>query len=496
MPKTRRRPFAVLAAVVAAVTATVALPGVAAAAPPANDDVTAATAVTALPYATQTDTSEATRAGDDPYWCQTSDVAGTVWFRYTATEDGLLRATATGADHGTILSANTGVPGNLTGVPDACDVATVTGSEITFRARAGTTYHLMVAGYDAPGNDLAFTLDRAAPAPNDAFADAEEITALPATAVGDLSTAGTEYDEPEPGSPCYGTENRSVWYRHTPAAATPLSARVDDYDSAVEVYTGGTLPDLRLVGCADGGFSDRVLFAATAGETYWFRVTASRAAEVALTVEVPPALNPRLGISPEDPTIHELTQFSVESGEWETPVVGGELDFGDGTVEPLHGESPSHHYTQDGTYQATATVRTADGRTGTRTMTVEVVTHDVSVAKFVVPVKGRAGETKTITVHVANAPRYREQGVTATLLRSDGSTWQEVGSLTLDVPKDRTVKFPFAYTFTSADAVTGKVAFRTVVRLRDDVRDARPMDNELISAAATVTPSAADLRFA
>lgn len=485
-----------LAAVVAAVTATVALPGVAAAAPPANDDVTAATEVTALPYATQADTSDATRADDDPAWCQTYDIGGTVWFRYTATEDGLLRATATGADHGTILSANTGVPGDLTGVVDACDVATVTGSQITFRARAGTTYHLMVAGYGVPGGDLAFTLDRAVSAPNDAFADAEEITALPWTAVGDLSTASIEYDEPEPDYPCHSSENRSVWYRHTPASAGPLSARVDPYSSYVEVYTGGALPDLRLTGCADGGFSDRVLFAATEGETYWFRVTSSVAAEVTLTVEVPPALDPQVGFSPSDPTMHEVTWFSVGSGEWDTPIVGGELDFGDGTVEPLDGETASHHYTEDGTYQATATVRTEDGRTGTRTTTVEVVTHDVSVAKFAVPAKGRVGETKAITVHVANAPRYREQGVTVTLFKSDGSNWQEVGTLTLDVPKDRTVKFPFAYTFTSADAVAGKVAFRTVVRLRDGVRDARPLDNELISSAATVTPSAAELRFA
>jgi hypothetical protein len=319
---------------------------------------------------------------------------------------------------------------------------------------------------------------------------------LPATREIDLSVASTEYDEPMPGSPCLNTVDGSVWYRYTATTTTTLQADTDEYGTGVSVYTGDSLPALQSVACADAQ-STRALFRATAGTTYWFQVTGSQYVDQAtFTLSEAPPIQPYASVSPGTPTIYELTQFDVESGEFGTPVVSGELDFGDGTVVRLAGSGGvTHHYTEDGTYEVGLTATTADGRTGTSTGTVTVETHDVSVARLAVPAEARAGETAPVTVRVANT-RYREQGVTATLYRSDEASWQQVGTLTLDVPKDKTVKFPFAYTFTAADAVVGKVAFRTVVSLRAGVRDARPFDNELISKATTVTPSAADLRFA
>jgi hypothetical protein len=469
---------------------------VATAAPPSNDDLDTATVVTALPFTTTVDTREATKAPDDPYWCQTYDIGGTVWFDYAPAEDVLLRATASDPEQSVILSAQTGDRDDLSAVPDACDIGSTTPAKLTFAAEAGTTYHFMVAGYDVPGGDLSFGLDVVSPAPNDAFADATPITALPATLTADLSVASTEYDEPESGPPCFGQADRSVWYSFTAAESTSLIAGVDPYDTDLAVYAGGSLAGLRQIDCANGGYSDDALFGVTAGTTYYLRVTGSaRVDQATLTVSEAPPLHPYFDTYPYDPTSYELTQFNLDSGEFGTPIVSGELDFGDGTVAPLDGSGVSHHYTADGTYRVRMSIATEDGRTGTFTGDVTVATHDVSVARLAVPAKARTGETKTITVHVAGAG-YREPAVTATLYRSDGSYWQQVGSLTLDVPKDTTVKFPFAYTFTAADAVTGKVAFWTVVRLRDGVRDARPFDNELISTATAVTPSPTALRFA
>ncbi len=484
-----------MALATAAVASMLALPGVAAADSPTNDELEGATAVTALPYNVDADTSAATRAGDDPAWCQYFAIGGTVWFDYTPAEDLLLRATALDPANGVILSAYTGTRGDLTPVDGSCEIGTQTTAAATFPVRAGTTYHLMVAGYNVAGGDLSLGLEAVAPAPNDAFADAEPVTVLPTTREIDLSVASTEYDEPVPGSLC-PTGDRSVWYRYTPTSTTTLQADTDGYGTGVTAHTGDSLLSLQSVACADDGFSSRALFRATAGTTYWFQVTGSQNADQAtFTLAEAPPIQPYVNVGSETPTIYELTQFDVESGEFGTPVVSGELDFGDGTVVQLDGSGVAHHYTVDGTYEVGLTATTADGRTGTATRTVTVETHDVSVARLVVPAEARAGETASVTVRVANT-RYREQGVTATLYRSDGSSWQQVGTLTLTVPKDKTVKFPFAYTFTAADAVVGKVAFRTVVSLRDGVRDARPFDNELISKATTVTPSAADLRFA
>lgn len=490
----RRRITLITAAVVAL---GVVLPGVAQAAPPSNDDFDASTTVAELPYTAQLDTAEATRAADDPLWCQYFAIGGTVWFSYTATEDQMLRATTAGSNHQTILSAYTGERGtDLLPEGDACDISGNNGATVTFKAHAGTTYHFMVAGYNIPGGALSFGLQPVTPAANDDFAGAEQLTGLPSTRDIDLSVASTEYDEP--ASNCGAGVDRSVWYSFTATETESLTAKVEDSSSTVEVYTGNSLPELQLVACARGGFSDPALFRATAGTTYYLRV-GSRASTDAttLTLAEAPALRPYFSTSPYDPTIYEMTHFTGETGEFGTPIASGQWDFGDGTVAPANGSGVDHHYTADGTYQVRLDVVSPDGRTGTFTSAVTVETHDVSIGKFVTPAKARTGETKQITVHVANT-RYRESGVTVRLLRSDGQFWREVGTITLDVPAHptRMVKVPFSYTFTAADAVVGKVAFRAEVDLPYPVRDARMLDNMLISTPTTVQPGVKALRYA
>jgi hypothetical protein len=48
----------------------VGLPGVALAQAPSNDDFDGAAAISAVPFDVRLDTRQATRAGDDPFWCQ------------------------------------------------------------------------------------------------------------------------------------------------------------------------------------------------------------------------------------------------------------------------------------------------------------------------------------------------------------------------------------------------------------------------------------------
>ena len=178
----------ITAVAVATAVLAVVVPGVAhAATPPSNDDFDQATAITALPFTAQQDTSGATKATDDPYWCQSNDVVGTVWFQYTATEDGLLRATSAGSDRSMILSAFTGLRGDLRAVDNSCGIGT--NATMTIRATAGTTYYFMVAGYDVPGGALSFAVNQIPPAANDNFANAEPVTTLPQTRQPDLSTA-------------------------------------------------------------------------------------------------------------------------------------------------------------------------------------------------------------------------------------------------------------------------------------------------------------------
>lgn len=475
----------------------VILPGVAQAEPPTNDDFDASVVVTELPFTQTLDTTQATRAYDDPSSCQYGYLVGSVWFSYTPTEDMMLRATTAGSTYVTQVATFTGDRGALARVP-ACTTGSSTGTTITFPARAGTTYHVMVAAYQNNGGVLAFDLHPVAPASNDNFADAEPLAALPSTREVDLSIASTEFDEP---ASCESQTARSVWYRFTPAETLQMMANVTPrYELAIAVYTGDSLLGLQQVECAGRWVSGPALFRATAGVTYYIRIAdpSSTGRQTTLSLDLAPPLVPRIIKWGPDPTIYSEASFSYyqDSDPFRRPLVGGQWDFGDGSTAPVSDtQAVYHHYTADGTYQVTLSVETDDGRTGTNTIPVKVETHDVSIDKFSVPAKARVGETKSITVDVANS-RYPEV-VTVQLYRVASQYWSDdlVGQLVLNVPAatGRTTEFPFAYTFTDQDAILGAVAFRAVVHLS---RDARPFDNTLISMATTVRPSAASLRFA
>lgn len=68
---------------------------------------------------------------DDPFRCEAYAAGGSVWFHYTATQDGLLRATTAGSDPGTILAANTGQRGQVQGVADGCEAGTTCSSPVS-----------------------------------------------------------------------------------------------------------------------------------------------------------------------------------------------------------------------------------------------------------------------------------------------------------------------------------------------------------------------------
>ncbi|QKV73030.1 PKD domain-containing protein [Amycolatopsis sp. Hca4] len=474
----------------AAALATV-VPGVAeAAAPPANDDFDNAAVVTSLPFTAQEDSGAATEAADDPGWCSGYAAAGSVWFSYTATQDGLLRATTAGSDHRTLLSANTGARGGLQSVADACDYGT--GPVITFRATAGTTYSFLVAGTDTPGGALSFSLAAVAPAPNDTYANAEPVTALPFTGRPDLSVAAAESGEPD--STCVDDEGQpSVWYTYPASGpAQWLTARVAGTDAAVTVYTGASPAELTQVACARNNSSRPATFPTNPGTVYALRVTGAHHGygTFQFTLQEAPPLEPDVSVYPSPATVFDNVGFSASSWESADLPLGGTWDFGDGTSAPVGTETVYHRYAADGGYTATLHATAPDGRTATVTRPVTVTTHDVGISKFTVPSAARQGESKPINVDVTNT-RYAET-VTVVLSKRSTDYWAEVGRLTLQVPARATgkVRFPFAYTFTPDDALDGKVSFRAEVQLAYPVTDARPGDNEAISVATTVKPPA------
>jgi hypothetical protein len=139
--------------VVPAVFAGLLLPTSALAAAPANDDVTAATVISALPFADTMDTSEATAAAGD-LDCSGLEDTHTVWYAITPTTDlllGLRTEPQFAAEVSTSVAS--GSPGSLSFLQ--CSFA----STQPLDAKAGTTYYIQLAsaGHD-PGGLISFSV--------------------------------------------------------------------------------------------------------------------------------------------------------------------------------------------------------------------------------------------------------------------------------------------------------------------------------------------------
>ncbi|MFJ8965193.1 PKD domain-containing protein [Lentzea sp. NPDC102401] len=463
-----------LAALAAAVIATFA-PGVALAAP-AGDDFDSATEITALPFTGALDTTGATRSSDDPYACDGFGDS-TLWLRYTAPADGIVRLRLQSDRRYTSFGVFTGQRGALTTVPGTCTYT----PESTFQVTAGTVYHVMVREGSAwESGPLGLSLRTVSPEPND-NRSAARVTTLPATHTGDLRLAGSEPGETPPS--CNPQATQSVWYRYTATRTRYVSVGIDR--GSISVHRAG---DLSEVDCVTG-YEDAV-FAATEGESYLIRVTESAQNATAFRLEIgtaralSPQINPYYGS--DGRAAGAQIGFSVYSGDTHNRnLVSGTISFGDGTSSPIEGDYYTHRYQRDGEYQVTMTGSTRDGRTGTASVTVRIETHDVAITGFVVPAGITPGETKQVRVTVASPLRAEE--VKVWFFRAGPFSGQDqlMGHLTQQVSPGGTTEFPFVYTFTAQDVAEGQVTFRAVATFTNEqIKDAKPADNEARATSA------------
>ncbi|MFJ8965194.1 PKD domain-containing protein [Lentzea sp. NPDC102401] len=474
MPFSRSR-AAVLGIAVA--TLAVLAPGVAHADPPGNDDFDSPTVISTLPFTAEQDTSP-TRAVDDPRLdCSNSPVVGSVWFTYTATEDGLLRFSAARGGNNLAAGAYTGERGDLR--PAGLDYcAGFVTSAATVRITAGTTYHLMVNDDRRLGSALKLTVDRVTAPANDDFADAKVVASLPFTGEpADFGAASAQPDEPF-GS-CSSEGAASVWYRYTPARNEFLLTETES--AYVTVYEGTTFEDLRARSCAPfPGYGGRVV-ELTAGRTYHLQLTGSSITGARLKLSEAPELRTFVSYTNYgDQSVYDTaTRFEVSHAyDFDSPVTS-EWDFGDGTTLPATGvKEQQHRYTAEGSYTVTVRSRSADGRTSSGTQTIVVKTRDVGITSFSTPSGTIPGRPGTLTVGLANH-RYADSP-RVEFYKSVDNDWKYIGERTVQMAADSTAEVSLPYRFTTEDAAVGKVAFRAAVYLPSPARDSRP-DNEVVS---------------
>jgi PKD domain len=466
------------------------LPGTALAASPTNDDFANATIISSLPFSDVADITTATTEAGEPTGGCGLVPAQTVWYSITPASNIAVQIDTAGSTFFDSLfflyqQEGTGLGGLVS--------STCPGQSGTFHLQAGTTYYIQAgsAGFSA-GGTLHLNVRQIPPPPNDNFANATAISpaALPFSDTQIATSATTEPGEPVPACAPGQSLPNSWWYSFTVTSAGSFTASSTGGMAVIAAYTGTDLATLNQVGCAFGFHP--MTFRASPGTTYYLQVSDDSDVEfIPLTITVdhapPPVAN--FFVSPGDPSIFDTVQFINDSSD---PGGAGftkdEYNFGDGTTaagccanQPGFVDT-THRYAKDGDYTVTDTVTTQDGRTASTSQVIQIRTHDVAITKFSVPTSASVGQTRSITVGISDK-RYPET-VQVQLLKSNSQGgFDPVGTLTQSVAVQEgksTAPFAFSYTFTPADAETGKVTFEAIATIQG-ARDALPVDNIAIA---------------
>jgi hypothetical protein len=131
------------------------------AAVPPNDACSGALAISALPFKSDIDTTQATSASDDPIY---AGHGSTVWYTFTSSADARVLLDTLGSSYDTTLFAYTGSPGALHQVAWDDDGGGDAGeSRLLLVASAGVTYHVMVGAFDGTGGRLVLSATVAPP---------------------------------------------------------------------------------------------------------------------------------------------------------------------------------------------------------------------------------------------------------------------------------------------------------------------------------------------
>lgn len=319
---------------------------------------------------------------------------------------------------------------------------------------------------------------------NDNFAEATQIVSLPFST--NSNNTGATYESFEPYPSCgWGNQLSTVWFTYTPSSndvALTVKTSPSNITPLLGVYTGTSIDNLTQVGCQYYGWD--FSFQPQAGQTYYFQVSGlyGDAGNFSFALDI---THPQVSFSygPSDASIFDNVSFYPYVNDPFGCCSSIAWTLSDGTTSDQY--YFNHQFAADGDYTVNLTATTFDGRSGSASQVVHVLTKDVAITTFSVPQTARVNQTKTINVNIQNK-RYSDY-VQVTLYKGTPTGDVQIGILTIYVPAraSRPTTFKFSYTFTSSDATIGKVTFKAVATIINS-RDALPADNTSI---ATTTVS-------
>ena len=269
--------------------------------PPPNDDFADAAMLTGAPGTVTGTNAYASIEPDEPTLLAGERNQRSVWYRWTAPSDGLATFTTCSGGFDTLMGAFTGttlstlVP--LDSNDDDCAPFNVSaGSTVRFAAVAGTTYRIVVGGYEGATGTVSLDWTLALPPPpppgNDAFASAQVLTGPSGSVTASTTNATRETGEPNHGGQ---SGSASIWYSWTAPSTGNVAFDTcgSGFDTTLASYTGTVLSTLTLVAGNDDdpscGYGSKIQFAVTAGTTYRIAVDGYHAAKGAVTLQWAPA---------------------------------------------------------------------------------------------------------------------------------------------------------------------------------------------------------------
>lgn len=215
-----------------------------------------------------------------------------VWWTWTAPEDGIAIVQTVGSTFDTLLAVYTGTTlAGLAGVASNDDRGADVTSRLTFYAEAGARYQIAVDGYGGASGTIALNLVLSTLSANDDFADRTTLSGSGCATSGGNVGATAEAGEPDHN---FMPATRSVWWTWTAPAAgmVTITTAGSSFDTILAVYRGNTLGGLVDVVANDDAASDltsQVRFFATAGSVFQIAVDGYSGAvgriELALTQE-------------------------------------------------------------------------------------------------------------------------------------------------------------------------------------------------------------------
>ncbi len=242
---------------------------------PANNDVTGATIIGALPYQTSQNTGDANRTPEEmkPSCAGTES---TVWYQYNPSADQNVRIDTFGSNYDTVISVWTGEP--LTEIICRDDSHDTLQSQAAVHVKANTTYYINMGGVGETSGDLTVNIAQLPDLQNDNLAQAVIVDQVPGSY--QQSTVGAT-NETDATAPSCATTGADVWFKYTADAdrIVVFNTFDSDFNTVLSAWAGNGHP-LTEIDCNDDGTIEsaqsQISLPVSAGQTYYINVAGIR----------------------------------------------------------------------------------------------------------------------------------------------------------------------------------------------------------------------------